>query len=85
MSIFELDWMNTINSTKEISLTAGSGWYFSGSGLKRNETLWSAYVLELFTFKIFLSGGSGYDVTFKEIGKRFQHFGLAIRMWTIRN
>lgn len=76
--IFELDWMDSISPTAVIKLTSVPARHFSGRGLKRNETLWTAYVLELFNFKIFLGGDSGYDVHFKEIGKRFQHFDLAI-------
>ena len=76
--VFELDWMNSINPTKDIRLTATPSRHFSGRGLKRNGTLWNSYVLELFSFKIFLGGDGGYDFHFKEIGKEFDAFDLAI-------
>ena len=52
--------------------------HFSGRSLFRDNTLWTSYVLETPTKKIFVGGDSDYDSHFKEIGKRFGPFDLAI-------
>ncbi|MPT33178.1 MAG: MBL fold metallo-hydrolase, partial [Chryseobacterium sp.] len=52
--------------------------HFSGRMFKRNNTLWSSYVLETPTKKIFVGGDSGYDFHFKEIGEKFGPFDWAI-------
>jgi L-ascorbate metabolism protein UlaG (beta-lactamase superfamily) len=53
--------------------------HFSGRGLRRNSTLWASYALQTPSgYKIYLGGDSGYGPHFKEIGKRFSGFDLAI-------
>ncbi|MBP6577551.1 MAG: MBL fold metallo-hydrolase, partial [Chryseobacterium sp.] len=52
--------------------------HFSGRLFKRNTTLWSSFVLETPTQKIFIGGDSGYDFHFKEIGEKFGPFDWAI-------
>lgn len=77
-SVNELDWWETAKPADDIQLTAAPARHFSGRGLKRNGSLWASFVLELFDFKIFLGGDSGYDVHFKEIGEKYGPFDLAI-------
>jgi len=77
-SIVELDWWETEELTKEIQLTATPARHFSGRGIKRNRTLWTSFVLDIFGFKIFMGGDSGYDVHFKKIGEQYGPFELAI-------
>lgn len=53
--------------------------HFSGRGLRRNSTLWASYALQTSKgYKIYLGGDSGYGPHFKEIGKQFGGFDLAI-------
>jgi L-ascorbate metabolism protein UlaG (beta-lactamase superfamily) len=52
--------------------------HFAGRGLKRNQALWTSYVLQTPDFKIFIGGDSGYDKHFAAIGKVFGPFDLAI-------
>lgn len=53
--------------------------HFSGRTLRRNATLWVSYALERpGGRKIYLGGDSGYGPHFKEIGKQFGGFDLAI-------
>ncbi|WEK71090.1 MAG: MBL fold metallo-hydrolase [Candidatus Chryseobacterium colombiense] len=52
--------------------------HFSGRKMKRNVTLWTSYVLQTPTKKIFLGGDSGYDTHFKMIGEQFGPFDYAI-------
>jgi L-ascorbate metabolism protein UlaG (beta-lactamase superfamily) len=76
--ITEFDWWETKSITEKIKLTATPTRHFSGRMFKRSETLWAAFVLELGDKKIFIGGDSGYDETFKEIGKKFGSFDLAL-------
>jgi L-ascorbate metabolism protein UlaG (beta-lactamase superfamily) len=76
--IKELDWWESLQLEQGIQFTAAPGRHFSGRGFKRNETLWSSFILEIAGLRLFLGGDSGYDKHFKEIGQRFQSFDLAI-------
>ena len=51
---------------------------FPGRGIKRNQALWTSFVLESPTLRIFIGGDGGYDKHFAEIGKTFGEFDLAI-------
>ncbi|WP_142686487.1 MBL fold metallo-hydrolase [Chitinophaga polysaccharea] len=77
-NITEMDWWETREIAKEIVLTATPARHFSGRGLKRGGSLWSSFVLEIFGYKIFIGGDSGYDTHFKAIGDKFGPFDLVI-------
>ncbi len=88
--IHELDWGENIVLTPDhalapgsatsaaISFTAVPGRHFSGRTFKRNQTLWSSFVLQLGDYKIFLGGDSGYGPHFASIGAQYGPFDLAI-------
>jgi len=76
--ITELDWWESTSVTQEIELTAAPARHFSGRGFVRGKTIWSAFVLKLHSHKLFLGGDSGYENHFKEIGKQFGPFDLAL-------
>lgn len=76
--ITELDWYDESEIAKEFKITSTPARHFSGRRFRRNNTLWSSYVLETQEQKIFLGGDSGYDYHFKEIGKKFGPFDWAI-------
>ncbi|HUH34117.1 MAG TPA: MBL fold metallo-hydrolase [Daejeonella sp.] len=76
--IYELDWWESVDISEDIQLTATPARHFSGRGMKRGGSLWSSFALQLFGYRIFLGGDSGYGEHFKEIGKRFGPFDLAI-------
>jgi len=76
--ITELDWWETTQLNKQISITATPARHFSGRGLNRNETFWSSFVLKTNTQTLFLGGDSGYDTHFSEIGKKFGPLDYAI-------
>lgn len=76
--IIELDWYEDEEISKGFQITSTPARHFSGRRFKRNNTLWSSYVLQTPTQKIFLGGDSGYDFHFKEIGERFGPFDWAI-------
>ncbi len=76
--IKELDWWESAPVSSDSHFTAAPARHFSGRGFKRNGTLWSSFVLETGTYRIYLGGDSGYDRHFAEIGRRFGPFDLAI-------
>ncbi|WP_317896567.1 MBL fold metallo-hydrolase [Aurantibacillus circumpalustris] len=75
--IHELDWWETFTE-QEINLTATPGRHFSGRGIKRGQSLWSAFILKTKKYNLFLGGDSGYDTHFKTIGEKFGPFDLSI-------
>ncbi|MEZ0484737.1 MBL fold metallo-hydrolase [Fibrella aquatica] len=76
--ISELDWSENVTITEGLALTAVPARHFSGRGLKRGGSLWSAYVLDINAKRIFLGGDSGYGPHFKTIGEQYGPFDLAM-------
>lgn len=76
--ITELDWWESRELPEGLTLTATPARHFSGRGVKRNQSLWSSYVLSSGKEKIYIGGDSGYGPHFKLIGERFGPFDLAI-------
>jgi len=62
----------------ELSLMATPARHFSGRSLKRNQTLWSGFVLKAGGHHFFLGGDSGYGEHFKEIGRRCGPFDIVL-------
>ncbi|MGO4288371.1 MBL fold metallo-hydrolase [Chitinophaga sp. RAB17] len=77
-NITEMDWWETQEIAKDITITATPARHFSGRGLKRGGSLWSSFVLQIFGYQLFIGGDSGYDTHFKAIGDKFGPFDLAI-------
>jgi len=76
--IIEKDWDEEIQLDSGFYVTTTTARHFSGRGLKRNKSLWMAYVLKTPSMKIYIGGESGYDTHFAAIGKKFGPFDLAI-------
>lgn len=76
--ISELDWWESKKVDFNVRITATPSRHFSGRSFKRAQTLWSSFVLEVFSYKIFIGGDSGYDGTFKKIGEKNGPFDLAL-------
>lgn len=76
--IIEKNWNEQILLDNGFSVHTVPARHFSGRGLKRNQTLWTSFVLQTPTMKIFMGGDSGYDKHFAEIGKMFGGFDLVI-------
>jgi L-ascorbate metabolism protein UlaG (beta-lactamase superfamily) len=76
--IKELDWWESLTLKEQLNVTATPARHFSGRGFKRNQTLWSSYVVRHSSFNLFLGGDSGFDSHFKRIGEKFGPFDLAI-------
>jgi L-ascorbate metabolism protein UlaG (beta-lactamase superfamily) len=76
-NISELDWYDSMK-TGSVQITATPARHFSGRSLKRNQTLWVSFAVQLPSMNIYIGGDSGYDDHFKETGERFGPFDLAI-------
>lgn len=77
-TIIEMDWNEQIVLDTGFVVNAVPARHFSGRGLKRNQSLWTAFILQTPTIKIFIGGDGGYDKHFSEIGKTFGPIDLAI-------
>lgn len=76
--IREFDWWEGAEVLPGIHLTATPARHFSGRGFKRNQTLWTSFVLKVGGYTLYVGGDSGYDAAFKTIGDKFGPFDLAI-------
>lgn len=76
--LIEKDWGAKVVLDSQIILYFTPARHFSGRSLYSNNTLWTSFVLETPSKKIFVGGDSGYDSHFAVIGKIFGGFDLAI-------
>jgi len=77
-NVVELDWWQTFpfHGLKVHSVPIQ---HFSNRTLfDRNETLWSGWMVETKSAKIFFAGDTGYSPVFKEIGDRFGPIQISI-------
>lgn len=73
----EINWWESINISEEIEIIATPSRHFSGRGIKRSQTLWSSFVLNIDGYRFFIGSDSGYDGSFQKIGEKFGPFDLA--------
>ncbi|CAN5573957.1 MBL fold metallo-hydrolase [soil metagenome] len=76
--ITEFEWGQEVEIFPGMNLTAAPARHFSGRGIRRGKTLWSSYILTTASHNLYLGGDSGYDTHFKEIGKKYGPFDIAI-------
>ena len=76
--IIERDWNRDIKLGGGFTIKTAPARHFSGRSFKRNQTLWTSYILKTPTLKLYLGGDSGYDTHFAEIGKTEGPFDLVI-------
>lgn len=72
--LIEEEWGAEAILKNNLKITFTPARHFSGRKVQRNVTLWTSYVLETTTKKLFLGGDSGYDTHFKMIGDKFGPF-----------
>lgn len=77
-SLIEKNWYETVQLFPGVTVTLTPARHFSGRLFRRNISLWTSFVLETKTKKIFLGGDSGYGPHFAAIGDKFGPFDLAI-------
>lgn len=76
--IIELDWWQEIEF-KSLKLVCTPAQHFSGRKMgNQPSTLWSSWVIQSENENIFFSGDGGYAEHFKEIGKKYGEFDLAL-------
>lgn len=76
--IIEKDWNETFVLDPGFFVHTVPARHFSGRWFKRNQALWTSFVLQTPGLRIFIGGDSGYDKHFAEIGNTFGGFDLAI-------
>jgi L-ascorbate metabolism protein UlaG (beta-lactamase superfamily) len=76
--IEEHDWNEDVALDNGFSAHTVPARHFSGRGFSRNHSLWTSFVLQTPSMRIFIGGDSGYDTHFAEAGKKFGGFDLAI-------
>lgn len=74
----EKNWDDEVVLDDGFKVNLSTARHFSGRGFKRQPTLWTSYILQTPTMKIFIGGDSGYDSHFASIGKAFGPFDIAI-------
>lgn len=76
--LIEKNWYENVDLGNRFNVTLTPARHFSGRLLSRNISLWTSFVLQTPTKKLFLGGDSGYGPQFKDIGAQFGPFDLAI-------
>ncbi|MEP4757808.1 MAG: MBL fold metallo-hydrolase, partial [Nonlabens ulvanivorans] len=77
-AITELDWWQEV-TLGDIQLACTPAQHFSGRKIGAEQsTLWSSWVIQNVTEKLFFSGDSGYSDHFKAIGNQYGPFDLAL-------
>lgn len=67
----ELDWYEHATPGDKFTFRCLPARHFSGRALKRNNTLWGAFLIETGSGNIFVGGDGGYGPHFKQVGKQF--------------
>lgn len=78
--VHELDWWEHWQlPTGDLAVHAAPSQHFSGRGLKdRNQTLWSALVIESARHRVFFSGDTGLTTEYGTIREHFGPFDLVL-------
>lgn len=77
--ITELNWHQSTSLPGQLTITATPAQHRSNRTFnEESKTLWASYVIQAGSYKLFYSGDGGYGPHFKEIGKRYGGFDLAL-------
>lgn len=74
----ELDWDQDSSLDTGFEISCLPARHFSGRGLSPNQSLWTSFLLQTPSMRIYIGGDSGYDTHFQKIGERFGEIDLAI-------
>ncbi len=75
--VFELDWWDE-HEEKNLKIIAVPMQHWSSrSFFSRNKSLWAGWVIRSTDFRFFFAGDSGYNLHFKEIGRKLGPFDLS--------
>lgn len=76
--IIEKHWNEALQLDSGFSAHALPARHFSGRTFSRNKSLWTSWILQTPTMKIYIGGDSGYDTHFADIGAQYGPIDLAI-------
>jgi L-ascorbate metabolism protein UlaG (beta-lactamase superfamily) len=76
--VIEKDWNEIEQLHDGFTITSTTARHFSGRKFKRNNTMWTSFVLKTPSYNIFIGGDSGYGKHFETIGKQHGPFDLVI-------
>ncbi len=76
--VHELNWHQSYQLPSGLSVTITPSRHESGRLLAKQKTLWGSFVIQMDNYKLFYSGDSGYGRHYKQIGKQYGPFDLAI-------
>lgn len=76
-NILEGDW-NTSFVLDTLTINILPARHYSGRGLKKNQTLWSSFLIDTGTTKIYYTGDTGYGKHFAQIGNTFNNIDYVI-------
>lgn len=76
--LHEEDWFTEVKLADDFSVHVLPSQHFSGRFLQPNSTEWASFAFVTPKHRVFFSGDGGYGAHFKEIGRRFGGFDLAI-------
>jgi L-ascorbate metabolism protein UlaG (beta-lactamase superfamily) len=77
-TIIEKDWFETVTLDPYTAVTLTPSRHFSGRLFKRNQVLWTSFILKTNNKNIFIGGDSGYGTHFKSIGDQYGPFDLVV-------
>jgi L-ascorbate metabolism protein UlaG (beta-lactamase superfamily) len=75
--VVELDWDEEV-SVGALRLTCTRARHFSGRVFRRDNTLWSSWVIRGPRHRVYFGGDTGYTAGFAEIGREHGPFGLTL-------
>ncbi len=77
--ITELNWNSSVTLPDGLSITATPAQHKSNRTFgSTNKTLWASFVIKTGPYKLFYSGDGGYGPHFRQIGKQYGPFDLAL-------
>lgn len=74
--ITEGDWFDSFEINDALKIHLIPARHYSGRALERRQTLWGGFAFESPTYKLLISGDTGYGPHFQEIAKRYGEFDL---------
>ena len=76
--IHEADWYESVSIGPSLTVHVLPSQHYSGRFLDKNKTQWAGFAFVTDRHKVYYSGDGGYGSHFREIGRRFGGFDLAI-------
>lgn len=76
--LIEMDWFDEYDLSDGVRVSCAPTRHFSGRGIKAKQSLWSSFVWQSKSKKIFIGGDGGYGTHFTKIGEKYGPFDLAI-------